>query len=499
MSITGGLIKSRSSGQEIDFIEEAQQNRGLVMVAGPPDKMVASAKIGANTGKPAVAKVEPMKFDPSLEPTKVWNEAFAKGNIEPGLVIATADFLFDMGRFDHAAEFLKADLRYGVVVRPWVYEALAVALEASGGDPEEIRRARLSAVSLDPHDANGFLDAAKAMAENKQYDRALAFCRQAAQLEPNMVDPYANALAYADLSKDSKAMEWAVSKLLGQDWTSDNQSLHLSARSHLSGLAQALEKDNRKTEAERLKLALQKLNERDLFIKIQWDSGSEPADVELVVTEPSGSKCSSGQRQTPGGGTYAGTSLVQMNNVSYTAAQAFTGKYEIEVHRKWGQPLGGRARLEIVQHLGTPQESRQMITIPVDRDFKTTVELAKGRRTDLASIAPPSPSRKMEDKKETNVFTKLREIAHPDYTGTKGPTGVAATPGFQNGGTSASTAKAPPAVQSAITAINGSSVDLTARVRLNGNLNEAELVLHPVFQTAGDHANLNMPLIPGGR
>src|SRR5204863_5569808 len=130
--------------------------------------------------KPKLVQIDPKKKIEDLDPTTVWNEALAKGGVDTGMVVATADFLFEAGKFDHAAEFLKANLRAGIVIRPWVYEALAIALEASGGDPNEISRARLSAVSLDPSDAQGFLQAARTMADHKQYDRALAFCRQAA-------------------------------------------------------------------------------------------------------------------------------------------------------------------------------------------------------------------------------------------------------------------------------------------------------------------------------
>ena len=55
------------------------------------------------------------------------------------------------------------------------------------------------------------------MAEHKQYDRALAFCRQAALLEPNSSRPYAEALAYAELGKDSKAMAWAIGNIVYLD------------------------------------------------------------------------------------------------------------------------------------------------------------------------------------------------------------------------------------------------------------------------------------------
>src|SRR5205823_4694080 len=132
--------------------------------------------------------------DKDLDPTKVWNDAFAKGGINAGHVVATADFLFESGQFKHAAEFLKANLRAGVVARPWVFEALAVALESSGGDREEIRRARLSGIALDPTDAQGFISAARAMADRGEPDRALAFCKQAALLEPTDYHPYEDAL-----------------------------------------------------------------------------------------------------------------------------------------------------------------------------------------------------------------------------------------------------------------------------------------------------------------
>src|SRR5205085_8743790 len=138
-------------------------------------------------------------------------------------VVAVADFRAEHKRFDHLAEFLKANLRLGIVVRPWVYDALAVALEASGGSPEEIERARVSAVDLEPTDAQGFVRASKVLADQKRYDRALAFCRQASLLEPNVPDPYEQVLMYADLTKDPDAMEWAAGSLLRRDWPADNK------------------------------------------------------------------------------------------------------------------------------------------------------------------------------------------------------------------------------------------------------------------------------------
>jgi hypothetical protein len=104
----------------------------------------------------------------SLDPKEIWQEALVKGTQQPGMIIATADFLAMNGKFDHAAEFLKANLRQGVVVKPWVFKSLAIALRETGGSAEEIERAEVSAADFEPLDAQGYLTAARALAEDKK-------------------------------------------------------------------------------------------------------------------------------------------------------------------------------------------------------------------------------------------------------------------------------------------------------------------------------------------
>src|SRR5262249_50371826 len=139
---------------------------GLVRIGGAkdndpdkkPDTKVAGDKDQNKDPNKAVAQQErkkPPKWD--ADPRTIWEEALEKGVDDPGLIVACADYLVQAGRFDHAAEFLKANLRRGIVVRPWVYEALAVALMESKGSPEEIQRAELSEADLQPMDAQGFL------------------------------------------------------------------------------------------------------------------------------------------------------------------------------------------------------------------------------------------------------------------------------------------------------------------------------------------------------
>src|SRR5262249_30659195 len=92
----------------------------------------------------------PNKTGPPPDPKTVWQDALVKGVDNPSLIIATADFLVMNKKFDHAAEFLKANLRQGIVVEPWVYQSLAIALRTSGGSTEDIERAEVSAADMEP-------------------------------------------------------------------------------------------------------------------------------------------------------------------------------------------------------------------------------------------------------------------------------------------------------------------------------------------------------------
>src|SRR5262249_52953639 len=88
------------------------------LVAVKPAKKGGFAEAAAAAGEdrdPAKRKSPAAKpAAPDLDPRQVWQDALAQGVENPGLVIACADFLFERGLFEHAAEFLKANLRQGI-------------------------------------------------------------------------------------------------------------------------------------------------------------------------------------------------------------------------------------------------------------------------------------------------------------------------------------------------------------------------------------------------
>jgi tetratricopeptide (TPR) repeat protein len=488
-----------------------------VRVAGPGDAFPLGAlpkKRGdrvARGEKPPRVRVggdggEDDPKGPPPDPKKVWQEALARAPQEPGMIIATADFLATQRKWDHAAEFLKANLRQGIIVKPWVYKALAIALRESGGDPEEIERAEVSAADLEPLDATGFLKAAMALAGDKRYDRALAFCRQAALLEPNAPHAYAQALGYAELAQDGEAMGWAAGNLLGQDWPFENQELQSRALQKLDALSQTLEQQGKADEAGRLRTSVNSRRRRDLVVKLLWQG---QADLDLHVREPTETECSPLTRQTVNGGTLLGDSLADMSRETYVASEAFPGEYQVVVHKLWGRTLGNKAQLRIIQNQGTPQESEKLITLHLESSVAepVTFQLEKGRRTETAYLAPTAVMERPVSTTEAGqsrdqVLNQLRALANPEIIGARrGLRGGMAAAGrpVVPADAGARALKKQPADRmlqhTRVSQFVRNSLDVTAQAVLSADRRHVRLSLNPVFTPTSRKTGRRGPMV----
>jgi hypothetical protein len=444
-------------------------------------------------------------IDPKLaegEPEVIWQWALSQGVQDPGIIIAVSDWLAMTRKWRHAAEFLKANLRQGIVVKPWVYEALAIALKEDKASPSEVERAETSVAALEPLDAQGFRKAAQAMAELGRYDRALAFCRQSALLEPNVPHPYADALVYAEKSQNADALAWAAGNLARRDWPLKNSEYHNKAKESIRATTAKL---TRKADVERLKTMLEQTQQRDLSIRLSW-SGTD-GSCALKVKEPTGSVCSFLNRQTIGGGILIGGTLDQPRGETYIGAEAFPGEYTVTVDRIWGRPLGDKAQLEITRYKGTPREHTRVETIDFRLGNTFTFNLDNGRRTTAADVPPPSVVEKPDALTQFDnieIMRQLRAMADPVSSG------IEATPmrggaGKPDVAISAPPKESKPVVQKAtyqtrVTPfLTNGSVDLKVQANLEGK-DVKSIDLKPVFNTLPKQEIrpvVTNPLIPG--
>ena len=479
---------------------------GMGALDKPKDgKVIVENKLDKN-GKPVVAAVP--KLDPAklkIDPQAYWKEALEKAGDNPSMVIAISDFLAMNRYFDHAADFLKANIRKGIVVKPWVYEALAIALRESGGSPAEIERAEVAAIDLEPADGHGFLKAANTMAEMKRYNMALAFCKQAAHLEPNTSAPFESAIKFAELADDTKAMDWAVSNLMKQDWPTDNKDLQELALIKSEALARKLRQPGNDQAQNAATASIKEKGRRDLVIKLAWQGD---ADLDLQVKEPVGSICNPTNTQTVGGGVFLGDSLTEAGLETYTAAEAFKGNYEIRVKKVWGKTLGDKAQVRIIHNQGTAQQHEDIFSIDLTKNAPLVVKVAEGRRKELAYVSPPSlrPSSRSEKIRmvSKDIGTQLRDIADPEVTG------------FQRGTSIASGAipiemEAPAAnkndgndkilYQTRVQSFMKNAMDMTTQVVLSSDRRSMRVSVTPVFESTANikpgATVVNSSVIPG--
>jgi hypothetical protein len=435
-------------------------------------------------GNPKI-DVEALRRQVDKDPRRMWQQAVDWTVTDPGLVVATAEFLMEFDEHGHAAEVLKAGLRKGLATDTWAHEALAIALQASGASPVEIERAAVSGIDLDPTNPNAYLKAAKAEADLKNHDVAVAFCRRAAEFGPDKPEPYANALAYAEHARDVKSdtAAWAAANLLHREWTADGINYQEQTKARLGVLSAKYRAAGQKAEA--LDRLLTEQTQRDLVIELVWQGA---ADLDLYVTEPSGSTCSATQKRTTGGGVLKADQLEQTDDPNvgggrseiYTAASAFSGTYKVMVKQAFGQASGQTATLKVWKFKGTPKESFDLISVDLRSPKSVEIKLAGGSRSELAVVTA-----------ELNEFRQET-------------TGAPLAAGFGGGFGSVATSPAElPAVAAARetreAGIGAGAADIRAVYRLNPDRRTYRVEVNPVFQSAaGRPMSLpKVPLLPG--
>jgi hypothetical protein len=428
----------------------------------------------------------------STDPKRAWSDAIDWTVTDPGLIVATAEFLMQFNEYAHAAEVLKGNLRKGLATDPWAHEALSIALQMSQGSPAEIERAAVSAIDLDPTDPKAYLKAAKVEHDLKNHDLAVAFCKKAAEFGPDQPRAYANALVYAEASNDVKSdsVEWAVGNLLKRDWSAtDGIDYHQQAKDRLGAIVAKAKASGAKVDG--LNKMLTEQTSRDLVIELLW-SGS--ADLDLKVEEPSGSVCSSTHKRTTGGGVLLCDVLTQKDDArseTYTAALAFGGTYKVTVKKAFGQSVGNKATIKVTKFKGTPNESHDLFDVDLSSNKPVEVKLDGGNRKELAVVT--------EDVNELRAETTGAAVA----TGPSGMSGGVATAGTAMSAPLAGSGSPalPVVVPSAETRVAGfgSSADMRMDMKVNADRKTMTVKMRPVFATAGKEVELpKVSMMPGG-
>lgn len=485
-------LKPREGGQALG----PNPGRGGAVAAGnnngggggPVAPTGQGVEVAAEQPRVVDPRYDPAVLKPRLskDPRRMWNQAVEWTVEDPGLIVASAEFLLEQEEYGAAAELLKAGLRKGLTTETWTHEALAIALQLSQASAEEVLRAQLSAADLEPQEPRTLLQAAQALAEAKKFDMAVAFCKRAAQIAPQEPLAYANALAYAQRAQqiDTDAVLWASQRLLRQDWGVDQRDYHQEVRRRLENLLTQI--PNQDPRREQLARLLREQTQRDLVIELLWQG---PADLDLIVEEPCSSICSPIYPRSAGGGVLRGDRLEQSpdgdRSEVYLASSAFPGTYRIRVRTAFGQAVGQRATLKVTKYQGTPRQTVSIYEVDLTRNEPVTVTLERGSRTALA---------------EVNIVTDAPRPILPEQLTVGGFAGAAGRPGALAASASVSQphlAMNVPSIEKRLGRMG--TADFRGVMQFDPERKAVRFHVDPVFTQTADVTIPPLPLLPANQ
>lgn len=295
---------------------------------------------------------------------------------------ATAAELGRQGRFDRAVDLLSAAIACGRA-EPWMYEALAVAMEAAGQPREEVERALLSTAEF-ASTPGDLLAIANYLARFGSSGRAIRLCKQVTNLDPANREAYALAMTLAARSEDLATLRWACPGVLAHEWPADQREVFTRAARLAKTTVESLEQAGRMDDAAGFRGAVDRALVRDIELELSWNGD---ADIDLIVEEPPGTVCSLSSPRSSSGGTLLADSDAPADPANathrerYVAAEAFSGTYRILVRRAWGKVAADTVTATVILHRGTDREQRlkRQLAVRADDAF-VSIELPEGRR-----------------------------------------------------------------------------------------------------------------------
>ena len=346
-------------------------------------KKAPVSKIQSRFETTPVIKVE-VKENESVE--DAWDNYFKNNHANPSQVVKTAERMAKYERFDQLVALLLGALRNDQG-RPWMYQGLAVAMEANGSPKAEIERALMSAADFGAG-ADELMVAAVQMTRMGLEKSALKVFKDVAKANPTRHEPYVLALKTAKKLEDVEAIKWASCGILSQEWPMKHRHIRqdalLAARAQMIKMARNKEREALAAYQKDLSKALV----RDCVIKVTW-TGS--ADIDILVEEPSGSICSLQNPRTVSGGVFIGDEFSRENNKSlegyseyYVLPRGFKGDYRLGINKVYGDVAAGKVTVEIARQVMDRSQSYQRQQVELDENGQALVlfKLDQGRRTE---------------------------------------------------------------------------------------------------------------------
>ncbi|MEN6458868.1 MAG: hypothetical protein ABFC63_08050 [Thermoguttaceae bacterium] len=352
----------------------------------------STAHTPANAPKQPAMDQRPAKIDVTIKdgvnPDTVWEQYFAKHEPQPQAVRATVRQLVSQKKYDHVIGLIGAALRHRQG-QAWMYEALALALDAAGRPKAEIERAVMSAVDF-AQSAPDLMYIGTYLSRLGLNARAIEVYRLAANVDPVRPEPYMLALKAARAANDQEGLKWASLGIVGQAWPKQHADVWEAGLGVTREILDKLRAENKTKEAEAFQAAVNEAMRRDCVVLVDYTGEGE---IDIAVEEPTGTVCSLRSPRTTGGGILIGDDIRQTghdnfggHSQAYVCPKGFNGKYRMLVRRVWGNVTASKVNVQVVSNFGTNNTLDVRKRIGLDKD-QAVIEfvMTTGRRTESLS------------------------------------------------------------------------------------------------------------------
>ena len=320
----------------------------------------------------------------NADPYKFWSEYYRKHDESAAQLRETLRLLNIGRKFTDVHAVLMGYLTQRPKnAEPWMYEALAMAIEMNQGKPEDIKTALNYGADLAQrtHNPNHLVSVADKLLLKGYSSASARLLDEAAAKVPHRAEPLVMSINLAQKTRDPKRMGESIDRLLSLGWPGNDEYFRREARNQAEKLAATLREDGRREEAESLLAGLPGSESRDVFIRLTWDGD---ADYDLIVQEPLGAFAQYSTPRTVFGGSIIKNGYGNHPEEIYVCPRGFDGDYTVRIstiYTSESKPTT-RLTLETITHEGTAKESRQTIALhPDDPKAKpVVVHLAGGRR-----------------------------------------------------------------------------------------------------------------------
>jgi hypothetical protein len=341
-----------------------------------------TVKRATEPAKPAMAINLPMAA--GADPNAVWAKYFASNpEVRDADVRETVRQLMRAKKYDETVGLIQAALRAGNP-QPWMYDAVALAMQAAGHPAVDVERALMSGVDFS-QSSNELMYVAQYLARTGFEKRALQIFEQVSKAEPLRPEPYLYGLQLSQRLNDADGIRWSSLGILKQAWPKSKAGVVEQAKRAAEGAIAQLKNENQTQAAEAFQSALDKASVRDCIVKVTWTGD---ADIDVMVEGPSGEVCTFRNPRTADGGVLLGESsgdgklgAESVHSETYECPEAFAGTYRAIIRRVWGKVTAGKVTVDLYAHYGTPQEKHMHDQVVVgDQDAMVVFDLPEGRR-----------------------------------------------------------------------------------------------------------------------